>query len=638
MESAAKKFFECVIIGDFINSLIIENFLTYEYITDIDRVECKINKYGFDANSFLANNKKHGNKFILLENVKENEILIFPVVKGILSTWKYNIGDDILLIKNRSRIYAVTALILFDFMRRINVFGECSSSIIDDVRNQFKVCVEQANLLTCHKIDIHNFLFRDKASAKIFHDLECYAGYRDRPYHPLAKLKDGFNLEEYIKYSPEFQQEICVRWVAVQKEKIMYGSGVGNIEIHNPSQLFLTQDDKRKLDHELIQKGLYETHLAMPVHPWQFEHILDKFYHQDMLNNICSPLTFVSYDMYASSSTRSLLSIKIPQYCLKLPLGIKALGALRFLPIVKMINGEKNQNLLQKAKQIDIKLAQKLWLCEETKWWSYLPEKQDDKTPDNEWLFVEKPTHLAAQCRYIPYELLQEPYQLIPMASLGYVINGQPSIFDYILELQCSDKTQNSVKKQFSNLCWCFFEVIFRLFKLGIVGEIHGQNICIVLKNGCFDGLLFRDHDSVRIYLPWIIDNGLTDPDYLSPHNFRNTLYNTSMEGILFYIQTLGIQVNIASIIETLSSYYRIIETDLWLILIQQLERAIEAVDFSSEIKNKLRKYLLEAHSYPYKQLLNPLFTQDTRIGTMPFGIGETQNPLKYVLDKTTAE
>ena len=35
------------------------------------------------------------------------------------------------------------------------------------------------------------------------------------------------------------------------------------------------------------------------------------------------------------------------------------------------------------------------------------------------------------------------------------------------------------------------------------MGEIHGQNICLVLKNGDFDGLMFRDHDSLRIYLPW---------------------------------------------------------------------------------------------------------------------------------------
>ena len=83
-------------------------------------------------------------------------------------------------------------------------------------------------------------------------------------------------------------------------------------------------------------------------------------------------------------------------------------------------------------------LKTKLWLCEETQWWSYLPEKQNDRTADNEWLFVEKPTHLAAQRRHIPAELLQEPYQLIPMASLGHTIMGEPAI----LIIFCSFNTR----------------------------------------------------------------------------------------------------------------------------------------------------------------------------------------------------
>ena len=64
--------------------------------------------------------------------------------------------------------------------------------------------------------------------------------------------------------------------------------------------------------------------------------------------------------------------------------------------------------------------------------------KQNDRTADNEWLFVEKPTHLAAQRRHIPAELLQEPYQLIPMASLGHTITGQPAI----LIIFCSFNTR----------------------------------------------------------------------------------------------------------------------------------------------------------------------------------------------------
>lgn len=123
----------------------------------------------------------------------------------------------------------------------------------------------------------------------------------------------------------------------------------------------------------MFQRGLNETHIAMPIHPWQFEHLFPKFYADDIADGVCHPLNFISKGMYASASMRSLLSKNVLEESLKLPIGIKALGSLRFLPIVKMINGEKNQKLLQQAKAKDAVLKQKLWLCEETQWWSYLP-------------------------------------------------------------------------------------------------------------------------------------------------------------------------------------------------------------------------------------------------------------------------
>lgn len=337
--------------------------------------------------------------------------------------------------------------------------------------------------------------------------------------------------------------------------------------------------------------------------------------------------------MYASASMRSLLSKNVLEESLKLPIGIKALGSLRFLPIVKMINGEKNQKLLQQAKAKDAVLKQKLWLCEETQWWSYLPEKQNDRTADNEWLFVEKPTHLAAQRRHIPAELLQEPYQLIPMASLGHTIMGEPAIFDYILQLQHKDINSKQILIEFEKLCTCFFDVNLRLFRLGLMGEIHGQNICLVLKNGEFDGLMFRDHDSLRIYLPWVEQSGLKDPNYLSPHDFRNTLYHESVEALLFYIQTLGIQVNLGCIVDNLASHYQIEVKDLWSVLAHALQQVIQNLNFQPEILTQLQHLLFEVPEWPYKQLLRPLLEQDTRIGSMPTGIGKTRNPLWYALN-----
>ncbi|MBW6932316.1 AcsA protein, partial [Salmonella enterica subsp. enterica serovar Weltevreden] len=93
--------------------------------------------------------------------------------------------------------------------------------------------------------------------------------------------------------------------------------------------------------------------------------------------------------------------------------------------------------------------------------------------------------------------------------------------------------------------------------------ELHGQNIVLVTEQAHTVGLLLRDHDSVRIYLPWLTEQGIADPCYLSPPNFRNRLYCQSATELVFYFQSLGILVNIRAIIESLANHYQIDEASL---------------------------------------------------------------------------
>ncbi|ENU91415.1 hypothetical protein F971_02507 [Acinetobacter vivianii] len=620
------------ILQDFVNALLVEALISEHSVVDYSTAQAKLDAFGFDLKQQF-NNTLEQQYFVLLSEQHSQYVVIFPVQQGIVQPWSFTAESEILRVETgdqQTQIHSIELFELFECLQQIGLFQHCQADKLQIFSEQIQKCLQQYRLLQQHQVNAHDLIHQ--SSAQVFRILEQYAGYRDRPYHPLSKLKEGLSQQEYMQYCPEFAQELSIHWVAVHKDKMMFGAGVEDIFTQQPSQIFINRAERYQLKQEMFQRGLSETHIAMPVHPWQFQHLFQQFFAEDIAAGICQPLNFVSKGMYASASMRSLLSEEIPQESLKLPIGIKALGSLRFLPIVKMINGEKNQKLLRQAQLKDPILQQKLWLCEETQWWSYLPEKQQDRSADNEWLFVEKPTHLAAQRRHIPVELLQKPYQLIPMASLGHTISGQPAVFDYILQLQQLQNDAAQVLEQFAKLCACFFEVNLRLFRLGLMGEIHGQNLCLVLKNGEFDGLMFRDHDSLRIYLPWVLQNGLDDPDYLSPHDFRNTLYHDSAEALLFYIQTLGIQVNLGCIVETLAKYYQIPADQLWQVLAEQLRQVLEKLDFQPEIQSQLQALLFESPNWPYKQLIRPLLEQDTRIGSMPSGIGETRNPLWHVL------
>ncbi len=620
------------ILQDFVNALLVEALIPEYSVVDYSTAQTKLDTFGFDLKQQF-NNTLEQQYFVLLPEQHSQYVVIFPVQQGIAQAWSFAAESEILRVETsnqQTQIHSIELFELFECLQQIGLFQHCQADKLKIFSEQIQKCLQQYRLLQQHQVNAHDLIHQ--SSAQVFRILEQYAGYRDRPYHPLSKLKEGLSQQEYLQYCPEFAQELNIHWVAVHKDKMMFGAGVEDVFTQQPSQIFINRAERYQLKQEMFQRGLSETHIAMPVHPWQFQHLFQQFFAEDITAGICQPLNFVSKGMYASASMRSLLSEEIPQESLKLPIGIKALGSLRFLPIVKMINGEKNQKLLRQAQHKDPILQQKLWLCEETQWWSYLTEKQQDRSADNEWLFVEKPTHLAAQRRHIPVELLQQPYQLIPMASLGHTISGQPAVFDYILQLQQLKNDDAQVLDQFAKLCACFFEVNLRLFRLGLMGEIHGQNLCLVLKNGQFDGLMFRDHDSLRIYLPWVLQNGLDDPDYLSPHDFRNTLYHDSAEALLFYIQTLGIQVNLGCIVEALAKYYQIPADQLWQVLAKQLQQILEKLDFQPEIHSQLRALLFESPNWPYKQLIRPLLEQDTRIGSMPSGIGETRNPLWHVL------
>ncbi|WP_374663489.1 IucA/IucC family siderophore biosynthesis protein [Acinetobacter sp.] len=620
-----------MVLVDLVNSFLVEGYIPVQAILTRQQAKTRLKArfgQGFDLLFEAYENQSY---FAVLFNSHLSEFILLPVRKAIKQDWQ------IQPLARRFQVAVQTdqdfqsrlcnALELFDAMQRLEYFADCEPAKLARLRAELASALIQSQLSAHHQIRPETWLLDQPA--ELFIQLEQYAALRDRPYHPLAKLKEGFSNDEYQRFSPEFSQPITLNWVAIKKEKLVFGQDVSQLKIHQPAKIFLSSRENLQLQQELSEKGISDDYLVLPMHAWQFEHVLTDQFKQELTDQIIVPLQFQSSEMYASSSLRSLLSASKTQDSLKLPLAVNSLGSLRFLPIVKMINGQKNQKLLQVAKQKDEVLKKRLWLCDENQWWGYLPYQSENLTPDNLTLFEQRPMHLAAQRRRIPAELLQQPYQIMPMASLGHCIEGEIYPFELILNAQKIESNHANVINVFKALCRDFFEVNLRLFRLGLMGEIHGQNICIVLNQGQFSGFMLRDHDSVRIYLPWLLQHGLEDPSYLSPHDFRITLYHDSIEDLVLYLQTLGIQVNLASILESVAEYYQIDEHQLWQVLAQQLQLVLNEVPLEEQARAKLQHLLFEKEQWPYKQLIRPLLEQKNRVGSMPSSIGKTCNIFK---------
>ncbi|WP_257348632.1 IucA/IucC family C-terminal-domain containing protein [Pseudalkalibacillus decolorationis] len=273
------------------------------------------------------------------------------------------------------------------------------------------------------------------------------------------------------------------------------------------------------------------------------------------------------------------------------------------------------ERMFREAIACDETLGDRVFLCEEKNWWGYLPQSMG--------LFDDHPRHLAAQVRIYPEEIMKKDYKIIPMSSLGVTLHGH----HFLTELLDGNLSNEDVISFYTELAASFYDITMRLFKIGIVPEIHGQNCCVVLKNKKIVGFLFRDHDSVRLHQPYLDKHQIKDPEYHIRPGYSNSLYNETIEKLIYYVQSLGTQVNLAAIMESLSEVYDIPEETFWQITEMKLRESLHTIDIPEADREVLYYELFERKEWPVKLIIRPLLESDGVPGAMPSGKGVGHNP-----------
>ncbi|MGN7453571.1 IucA/IucC family protein [Paenibacillus pasadenensis] len=445
---------------------------------------------------------------------------------------------------------------------------------------------------------------------------ERIASLRDRPFHPLAKAKIGLSDEDYAACMAEFGRPAAMRWVAVKQESIQRGSLADEAE---PLDL-LDGRERAAVEAELAHRRLSEAgYMALPVHPWQLEHKIKPEFGDEIADGTIVVLDVEAGRFLATSSIRTFASPDDPERMLKLPLSVLSLGAARYLPVVKLLNGLAGERMFREALARDAALADRVFLCEERNWWGFLPEPMG--------LFDDRPRHLAAQIRKLPAEALAEGRRAVPMASLGV----QRKEGHFLSELLGKDVSAEEAAAFYEETAELFYDIVMRLFKIGIVPEIHGQNCCLVLSGNRPHGLLFRDHDSVRLHPAYLERHGIGDPLYRIRPGYSNSLYNETPEKLIFYVQSLGTQVNLASILESLAAAYGIPERRLWRSTESAWRKAFAAAGLPEQDRGRLERAIFESEEWPLKQIVVPLLESDGVPGAMPSGKGTGANPFQLL-------
>ncbi|GLB60907.1 IucA/IucC family protein [Cytobacillus sp. NCCP-133] len=481
---------------------------------------------------------------------------------------------------------------------------------VKDFLKGLKVSIEQLNL-SLKRVDDFKTI-KPKSAYDWFVKGEMIASLRDRPFHPLSKAKIGFTPIDYQQYMAEFRRKTTLCWVAICNDSVVKGGPENGLESFD----ILKDEEKAIIEKELMIKGISkDEYTIIPVHPWQLNNIIIPNFNQELKDKTIVILDAKVGDFLATSSVRSLTSPHESTKMLKLPISVMSLGASRYLPVVKLLNGIAGEKMFRQALACDETLTDRVFLCEEKNWWGYLPQSMG--------LFVDHPRHLATQIRVYPQEIMKNGYKIVPMSSLGVDLQDQ----HFLSELVEKNLSNKDVVDIYSELTGMFYDITMRLFKVGIVPEIHGQNCCVVLKNKKIAGLLFRDHDSVRLYQPYLDKHQIKDPKYHIRPGYSNSLYNETVEKLIFYIQSLGTQVNLAAIMESLSKIYHIPEETFWKITEIKLREALQTIDIPEKDREVIHYALFERKQWPVKLIIRPLLESDGVPGAMPSGKGIGYNP-----------
>lgn len=451
---------------------------------------------------------------------------------------------------------------------------------------------------------------------------ERVAALRDRPFHPTARAKSGFTDEDCRRYGPEGGEAFGLDWVAVRRDRVQAGQGD-----RDPASYLLDGKDAKRLADALAQSGLDpDQYIVLPVHPWQGEHVLSRRFADELAGGVMVPLARGIGRFVATSSVRTLAPADGGAHHVKVPLAVASLGALRTLPPRYAVNGASGQRLLERVIARDPALRGCLWLCDETRWWAYAAPGEDP--------FSERRDHLGCLVRTYPRDVVQGSGTLLmPMGALAVVDRaGRAPAVAHLLARRGAGNGAEGALALFEEVCDRFVSLALRLFTWGVMPEVHGQNTVLVVRGGSVAGLLLRDHDTVRVCVPYLARAGLEDPGYVIKPGTPNRLVLRAPEDLLVYFQTLGVQVNLHAIADALVRAYGVDEAACWRAIRGAVTRALDGLDAPGAVVDLLRWQLLESPTWPQRLILLPRLTHGGAPDTsMPAGEGRVANPLRGV-------
>ena len=482
-------------------------------------------------------------------------------------------------------------------------------------------------------------------------DWEALTAVGDRPFHPTGRARHGWDWARHRRYSTAADRPFGLDWVAVRRDHLAAGEfdrvadalalaragrrpaggegrpGASLLPDREPSpaDALLAADERSVLDAARAGAGVDgPDYVVLPVHPWQHAHVLPGLFGAEWRSGVCVPVASGLGAFRATASTRTLVPSTTAAIHVKLPLGISTLGALRLLPPRYLANAAAAQTLLETAAARHPALRGRLQACDERAWWAFSAPGQGPNYDD-------KPGHLGCLLRVWPDGAdTGSGAALLPLGAIGVVLpdGSAPGLARLIADRGDDPSSPAAALAVFDDVARVVSEVALACFGLGFMPELHGQNALLACRAGRVEGVVLRDHDTVRLHRPWLAEAGLADPGYDLKPGTPNSLWAQSPEELLGWFQTLALEVSLAAIGRVLTDVYAVDEETVWRRLADVVRAARSGVDLGPAAAELTDRQLFHAAGWPTKLVLGPLLHRvGTGGGSMPSGTGRAGNP-----------
>ncbi|WP_446855129.1 IucA/IucC family protein [Halobacillus faecis] len=305
--------------------------------------------------------------------------------------------------------------------------------------------------------------------------------------HPCSRTRMGVTSEDVARYAPEWEGKPDVLPLLVHKDRYHMTSKNGE---STKSILLQEYPELNKAfqqvceDHDVVAED-YE---IIPIHPWQWEHTITKYYKDDLNKKLLLPVNGITIPTCALISFRSLAPLNDRfRHHIKTAVNVQMTSAVRTVSAASTKNGPTLSRLLQTVFSHDPRLSRSLSVMGEEVGIHYKPAQEENEN------FLQK--NAAAILRENPERNLETDEIAVPAASLL-----APSPFSGKLIVEEVAELYPSPEKFIYDYAKTVLPGVLTLItKYGISMEAHLQNCVVIFKKGKPKKAVLRDYGGIRI-------------------------------------------------------------------------------------------------------------------------------------------